>query len=438
MTLLNFSEDDDMSGMKRNLVLVLAVAAAVATPAAFATNGYFQHGYGVKAQGMGGAGVAFPQDSMAAATNPAGMAMVGAHMDFGLMYFSPDRETTLTSPGSAAGKYSANETAYFMIPEFGWNTMLDKKMSVGLTVFGNGGMNTSYNRNIPMFSSITQDRAGVDLMQLFIAPNVAYKLTNSHSVGASLILAYQRFRADGLDNFNNVNQSSGVGSVTNNGYDSSTGVGVRLGWTGQLTPEVTLGATYQPKIDMTKFDKYKGLFAEKGDFDIPSNYAIGIAVKVMPKMTVALDYEEIKYSDSKSVSNPLGPVSAFGVLQNTLGTSNGAGFGWQDITVYKLGLAYQHSTSTTLRFGWNHSDQPIPASQTFFNILAPGVVTDHLTLGGTWKLGKEAEVSAMHTRAISEELKGSGSIPTAFQGFTKEANLKMQQNSFSLGFGWGF
>ena len=427
-----------MSGMKRNVVLALAVAAAVATPAAFATNGYFQHGYGVKAQGMGGAGVAFAQDSMAAATNPAGMAMVGAHMDFGLMYFSPDRETTLASPGSAVGKYSANENAYFLIPEFGWNTMLDKKMSVGVTVYGNGGMNTSYNRNIPMFSGIAQDRAGVDLMQLFIAPNVAYKLTDSHTVGVSLILAYQRFKADGLDNFNSTAQTSASGSVTNNGYDSSTGIGVRLGWTGQVTPEVTLGATYQPKINMKKFDKYKGLFAEKGDFDIPSNYALGIAVKVMPKLTVAFDYEEIKYTDSKAVSNPLGPVSAMGVLQNTLGNSNGAGFGWKDIKVYKLGVAYQFSADTTLRAGWNHNDQPIPADQTFFNILAPGVITDHLTLGGTWKLGKESEVSAMYTRAFSEEVNGSGSIPTAFQGYTKEANLKMQQNSFSLGFGWNF
>ena len=427
-----------MSGMKRNVVLALAVAAAVAAPAAFATNGYFQHGSGVKAQGMGGAGVALPQDSMAAATNPAGMAMVGEHMDFGLMYFSPDRETTLVSPGTATGKYSANETAFFFIPEFGWNTMLDKKMSVGVTVYGNGGMNTSYSRNIPMFSGTATDKAGVDLMQLFVAPSVAFKITNTQSVGASLILAYQRFKADGLANFAVAAQSSAPNSVTNNGYDSSTGIGIKLGWTGQVIPEVTLGATYQPKINMKKFDKYKGLFAEQGDFDIPSNYAVGIAVKAMPKLTVAFDYEKINYSDSKAVSNRLGDVSAFGVLANTLGNNNGAGFGWQDIAVYKLGLAYQYSSGTTLRAGWNHNEQPIPAKETFFNILAPGVVTDHLTLGGTWKLGKESEVSTMYTRAFSNEVKGSGSIPAAFQGYTKEANLKMQQNSFSLGFGWNF
>ena len=43
-----------MSGMKRNVVLALAVAAAMAAPSAFATNGYFSHGYGMKSKGMAG------------------------------------------------------------------------------------------------------------------------------------------------------------------------------------------------------------------------------------------------------------------------------------------------------------------------------------------------------------------------------------------------
>jgi long-chain fatty acid transport protein len=33
-----------------------------------ATNGYFSHGYGIKSKGMGGVGIALPQDAMAAAT----------------------------------------------------------------------------------------------------------------------------------------------------------------------------------------------------------------------------------------------------------------------------------------------------------------------------------------------------------------------------------
>ena len=59
--------------MKRNL-LAAAIAAALLPFSAGATTGYFQHGYGIKSKGMGGVGIALPQDSLAAATNPAGMA----------------------------------------------------------------------------------------------------------------------------------------------------------------------------------------------------------------------------------------------------------------------------------------------------------------------------------------------------------------------------
>jgi len=51
------------------LPLIIIAASAEAN----ATDGYFAHGYGVKSQGMGGVGIALPQDALAAAANPAGM-----------------------------------------------------------------------------------------------------------------------------------------------------------------------------------------------------------------------------------------------------------------------------------------------------------------------------------------------------------------------------
>ena len=56
-----------------------------------ATDGYFSHGYGVKSQGMGGVGIALPQDGLAAAANPAGTAFVGDRFDLGLVWFRPSR-----------------------------------------------------------------------------------------------------------------------------------------------------------------------------------------------------------------------------------------------------------------------------------------------------------------------------------------------------------
>jgi len=423
---------------KKKIALAAAVAAAVMAPSAFATNGYFAHGYGAKAQGMGGAGVALSQDALAAATNPAGMAIVGNRTDIGVALFMPNRNTEVAGNAAAANniKYDANDEDTYFVPEFGYNRMLGQDMSFGVSVFGNGGMNTSYTRNITLFSSDTGVKAGVDLSQLFVAPTLGWKLGDNQAIGVSLNLAYQRFAASGLHNFDVAAQSSNPGYVTNKGYDTSTGYGFRVGWTGNVSQTVTLGATYQTKTNMSKFESYKGLFAEQGDFDIPANAAVGIAVKPAAKTAIAFDIEKIWYSKVAAVGNPLGPVSGAGVLQNTLGTNNGAGFGWQDITVYKLGVSHEISGTVALRAGWNHGEQPIPSSQTFFNLLAPGVIEDHLTMGATWKLGKAEELSVMFMHAFNNEVKGSGSIPTGFGG--GEANLEMDQNSFGLAYGWSF
>jgi long-chain fatty acid transport protein len=60
---------------KRMFFVVLAFLSIV--DASFATDGYFLTGYGTKQQGQGGAGVAYPADSLAGATNPAGLILVG-------------------------------------------------------------------------------------------------------------------------------------------------------------------------------------------------------------------------------------------------------------------------------------------------------------------------------------------------------------------------
>lgn len=415
--------------MKIRALIPVAIAALGFTNTSHATNGYFAHGYGIKSQGMGGVGIALPHDALAAAHNPAGMALVGDRVDFGLTWFRPIRESVLvgTAGGSGAfdGTYSANDTTDFLIPEFGYNRMVTPTLSLGVSVYGHGGMNTDYKRAVPLLGTTPP---GVDLAQLFIAPTVAWKITPSQTVGISLNLAYQRFEAKGLQNF--TASSIDPNAVTNNGHDSSTGWGVHIGWIGQVTDAVTLGATYQSRTYMGKFDKYRGLFAEGGDFDVPSHYGFGIAVKATPEITVEADVQRIHYSDIKSVGAPLANF----FIPAPLGADNGPGFGWRDVTVFNLGASYVYSNSLTLRAGYDHTTQPIPRNQTFFNILAPGVVQDHLTLGATWTLPNKAELSVAYMHAFEEKVNGSGSIPLAFGG--GETNLKMYEDSIGIAYGW--
>jgi long-chain fatty acid transport protein len=415
----------------RKAIAAAAVIAALSPAAAFATTGYFQHGYGIKAKGMGGVGIALPQDALAAASNPAGMVIIGDRVDLGVDWFRPDRGAEIVGNGAGLnGTYDGNDTQDFLLPEFGYNRMIRPDLSLGVSVYGNGGMNTDY-KTSPFAAFGASSPAGVDLMQLFISPTLAYK-TGAHAFGVSLNLAYQRFEARGLGPFSMF--SSDPTHFTDQGHDSSTGWGIRLGWIGQVLPTLSLGVTYQTKTKMGKFDKYRGLFADQGSFDIPENYGVGVAWQAMPALTLAADIQRINYGDVASVGNPIDCL--FTGCQ--LGGDNGAGFGWQNTTVYKLGASYAVNQSLTLRGGYVTLKQPIPQSQTLFNIVAPGVVEQHVTLGATWTLPSKSEISVSYMHALEHKVNGSGSIPPGAPPAGMgggEANLRMSQDA--LGIAWG-
>lgn len=411
--------------------LFLLVATASLPLSAHATDGYFAHGYGVKSQGMGGVGIALPQDALAAATNPAGMGLIGDRIDAGVTWFRPIREAELVNNGMVGTQtYEANDSKNFFIPEFGYNRQINPDVTLGVSVYGNGGMNTDYKDGFPLFSS--GGRTRMDLAQLFIAPTVTWKASENHTFGASLNLAYQRFEIKGIQNFGMV--SSSATDLTNRGYDHSYGAGLHLGWIGKINEAVTLGATYQSRTWMTEFDKYRGLFAEQGDFDIPETYGLGIAVKATPALTVVADVQRINYSDVDAVGN-----ASLANLANGLGNDNGSGFAWRDVTAFKLGASYAYSDTLTLRAGYNHTTQPIRKSDTLFNVIAPGVVQDHVTLGATWVLPNKAELSLAYMHAFENEVNGSNSVPPGAPpaGFGGgEANLKMYQDSVGIAYGW--
>ncbi len=416
---------------KNKLALAVAVALSLAVPSAFATNGYFAHGYGTKNKGMAGAGVALPQDSLAAATNPAGLVFVGDRYDFGMEIFSPNRKYSITGnvcgPGCSLDGAEGSDQTMFIIPHGGVNWMLNSNSAFGVSVYGNGGMNTEY-RSAVFGAFGSSSPTGVDLSQLFVNFSFAHKVTADASLGASVILASQKFKMEGIQGFA-LNSVDGT-KLTNNGYDSATGIGFRIGGQMAVPGGVTLGLSYQPKIDMSEFEKYAGLYAEQGDFDIPSNYTLGAAWKATPDLTILLDYEQINYSDVAAVSNPISNLTVSG---NLFGSANGPGFGWEDISVIKLGAQYAVG-NWTWRAGVNLGDNPVPASEVTLNILAPGVVEDHYTFGFTKKMSSTSEVNFAYMYAPSKKV--TGNIPAGFGGGS--ATIEMTQNAMELSLGTKF
>ena len=349
--------------------------------------------------------------------------------DVGATWFRPNRDTTISGNAFGMnGDYSGNGKSNFFIPDLGYNKMVSNDTSVGVAIYGNGGMNTKYKQS-PFAAVGGTSPTGADLTQLFVAPTVAYKVNPNNSIGISLNLAYQQFGLSGLQTSAFAGFSSDPAHFSDQGKDSSSGWGVRIRWTGQVSPTVTLGATYQSKTKMGKFDKYRGLFANEGEFDIPENYGIGIAVKTTPRLTLAADVEQINYSKIAAVGDPI-DVLFTGKL---FGSADGPGFGWRDVTTLKLGASYQYRDDLVLRAGFQTLRQPIPESQTLLNILAPGVVEQHLTLGATWTLQNNNELTLAYMHAFKKEVNGSGSIPLSFGG--GEANLHMYEDSFGIAYG---
>ena len=424
---------------KRTLLATL-ISTAIAPATVLATDGYFSHGYGMKAKGMAGVSTARTDDAFGGANNPAQGVFVGDRLDAGVDWFSPVRsaERSGASIPPLNGKVDSGREN-FLIPELGYNKMISPDMSLGISVYGNGGMNTAYPQGTfqcptPTFSFVAgnalcgEGKLGVDLSQLIIAPTLAYKIAPSHAIGIAPLFGYQRFKAEGLQMF--AQFSGSPSNLTNNGYDSSTGYGARVGYLGKLSDSFSIGAAYSTKMKMGKFDKYKGLFADNGGFDMPENYNVGIMVQATPELSFGLDFKRINYSGISSVGNP-------STNQAPLGASNGPGFGWQNVNVTKLGVQYAVNSALTVRAGYGKSDNPIQARDVTFNILAPGVVQDHYTLGLTYALDKNSEITMAYMHAAKKSVTGSSFfnlvIPVPNAGGTEK--IEMLENS--LGIAWG-
>lgn len=432
-----------MTIYKTRFTLALTALAMTVVPGAYATNGYFAHGYGTANKALAGAGVALPQSAMQAATNPAGMVLVGTRFDIGIEAFNPMRDYQTVNNGTlfppSGGSAQDSENEWFFIPHIGYNYMLDPNNSLGLTLYGNGGMNSRYSQNVfGIAADPDHPRTGVNLAQLFAAVTFAHKFNEAASVGVTPIFVYQRIAVEGIGGFGLFGVSTDSAHMSDRGADNSYGGGLRLGGQLAVGGGVTLGASWQSRMYMSRFHEYQGLFAEGGDFDVPPNYTVGVSWQALKNLAVIFDYQSILYSEVESVGNPLHTMTSSG----RLGSENGAGFGWRDMDIYKLGIQYQ-LVDWTFRIGWSHGDQPIadgfalPAgiveSAVQFNIIAPAVIEDHFTFGFTKRFQSGNELSLAYMHAFKNSIRGLDLFGGGTAGNSTE--LTMSQNALEISFG---
>lgn len=427
--------------IRRSLVTIAVGLAMGSAGVAHATNGYFAHGYGTKAKGMGGVGMAISQDAYAPGINPAGIAGMETRFDASVAYFRPERSYEVSGmpsgqPGTfglAPGKVDSGSEDFF-VPSLGFVQQIDENRSWGIALLGNGGMNTDY----PAFSNevcqmdpntpsntgpFCDGSAGINLEQIAIIPTYAQKFADGRvSVGFSPIISYQRFSAEGISAFGGM--SDDPENLSSGRTDSSWGYGAQIGFQAELAEGTRVGASYRSKMRAGDFDDYAGLFANGGEFDVPSTYGLGFSLDVTPNVTLSADYQKIRYSEIDAVSNS----NTAGML----GADGGAGFGWDDVNIFKFGAQIDGGNGWVWRVGYNRGENPISSNDVTLNILAPAVMTDHFTAGFTREFGQhEINFAAMY--APRQSVSG----PNAFDP-GQDVEIEMRQYELEIGYAYRF
>lgn len=445
-------------------ILICALTIGITIPATVqATNGYFLIGFGSEARSMGGTGVADNRGGLAAATNPATMIDSGTEFNFGAEFFIPPRAIQHDS-GVLGFTDERSNHDIFLIPSMGLTYQWNEKMALGFAFIG-AGSQTEFNQTensdscnvvnatnpgacpptlYNVLGSSASNEAGVQLIQMQFIPSIAYKVHKNHTIGASIVIAAQFFRAEGLEDFDTLGFTSSPGKLTGEGFEHSYGAGYRLGWLGNFMDEkLKLGVNYSSRVWMDEFQRYENLFAQHGDFDIPENYAVGLAYDFTPALTVAFDIQRINWGDVPSLGNPgpdaSNPSSFFSLCEGLpsvdpckLGGSLGLGFGWENQTVYKLGVNWAFNDKWDLRAGYNYGKSPVQEKEVLFNMLAPATPEHHLTVGAGWAMAESWNLDMHFVYAFNNTIKG----PTAFGeggAIVTGSNASIAMRQFSFG-----
>jgi long-chain fatty acid transport protein len=179
---------------------------------------------------------------------------------------------------------------------------------------------------------------------------------------------------------------------------------------------------------MGKLDKYAGLLANGGEMDVPAAATVGVAYQATPSTLIAADVQQVYYSAVDAIGKPADPT-----LNGGKGIGSVTGFGWNDVTAYKIGVKHRLNDKVALMAGYNYGKSPIGPEDTGLNVIAPGVVEQHVSLGFERKLTPKSKIIASYVHAFENEVKGNDlTVPPGVNlgGY----DLKMKQDAIGVAY----
>ena len=364
---------------------------------AHAFNGVYLTGSGQVSSGMGGVSLAQGVDRTSIQDNPANLSYQNNGADAQISLLNIRSSATFLNQTE-----SFKSDKLIPIPSLAFVKHYDDHLSFGLSLTGAGA---AVDYDAPAIQGFPADKAKDNLAIAKASPTVSYKMLPNLSIGASLDLGIEQFRAKGVLAGTDT-QGSPI-FLGSHGNQWAYGIGGSLGATWEFQPDWWLGASYTSEMRFSKLDQYKDdlLASSQGRINLPERYGIGIKHKLNHQLTLAADILRINWQDAD-------------------GLGKKGSFNWQNQNVYRAGLDYKYSSKDHIRFGYSHADVVVDSQDTLVNFYANAIANKAWTIGYGRDLGF-ATLNIAYEYAVNKKIMGSGN--------SLGTNLSNQNHVFTLG-----
>jgi long-chain fatty acid transport protein len=327
-------------------------------------------------------------------TNPAGLTNLGiqeVRADLGFGFLNPPRK---------ANGFESDSELYLM-PGGAIAFNVNDRLYVGMGMAGLSGMGVDFEDISPMPGT----QAVVTTKQFYkIAPGFGYRVSDRLSLGAALNFDYQSLALS--------TPAMPGRPALSLPQNQVFGWGLTAGLTYRLTDRWQLGAAWVSEQEMSDFEWNTQTGRFEMQMNAPETLTVGLAFQPNPGLLIELDVKRIYFSDVLDRVELKGPS----------GTAT-LNFGWDDQTVYALGIQKAVGTRTTVRAGLNYGESPIGPADVVNNIGSLAVVEKHVSLGATRQLGQKVYGSLSYMHAFNNEVKSNT---------TPQQTIELEQNILNL------
>jgi long-chain fatty acid transport protein len=388
---------------------------------------------------LGVASSTYGQGLVAPSAGPINSAMAGAStaapVDFGSSYWNPavlsgleDQEFLLgsalvfpsihlqsTLPAGAVGGLfpptnrfgtarSDSGVASGLATGFSFRLQDDSPLTLGLGIFGlvGGGVNFPGSLSTPILTPRQPPKFfGVgpifaSLSILGINPMASLQLTDRLAVGLGPMIT------SGSMSFNPAFFAAGPkGPLGLPSFPAGTngrpywGGGFQVGLFYEVNENWNVGFSYKSPIWQERWH-YNSTFPNLSprriglQASLPEIFSWGIAYKGFPRTLIDVDFRYLDYANTE----------LFG--QKVVD----GGLGWRSVFAVALGTQYQATDRLTLRAGYLFNTNPIPNPVTLFNVQAPGIITNTLSLGASFQVTENITASLAWMHGFRDAIQG--------------------------------